>query len=125
MTTPYDNHDSGFTRADRKIAANYGVDLDAPAQEKCYSCGKLFEAGELNKGGDCLTCAAEIHAQECAAFVSAPTMAGCKALMGQSVNTTGRAKWLLLLAHEAAIVAAIPALTSHGYTATLKNMEAK
>jgi len=82
MTTPYDNHDGGFTRADYRIAANYGVNLDAPEQDKCYSCGKLFEADELNKAGDCPTCAAEIHAQECAAFVSAPTLAGYLALMG-------------------------------------------
>lgn len=110
MPTPYDNHDGGFTRADYRIAANYGVDLDAPEQVRCDSCNKLAEADELNQSGDCPTCAAEIHAQECAAFVFAPTLAGCKALMGQSVNTTGRAKWLALLAHEAAIVAAIPFL---------------
>lgn len=83
MPTPYDNTDGGksFTRADRKIAANYGVDLDAPAQVRCDSCNKLAEADELNGSGNCPTCAAEIHAQECAAFVFAPTMAGCKALM--------------------------------------------
>jgi hypothetical protein len=82
MPTPYDNHDGGFTRADYRIAANYGVDLDAPEQVRCDSCWQYCEADELNKGGDCLTCAAEIHAQECAAFVSAPTMAGYLALMG-------------------------------------------
>jgi hypothetical protein len=48
MPTPYDNHDGGFTRADRKIAANYGIDLDAPEQVRCDSCNKLFEADELN-----------------------------------------------------------------------------
>ena len=82
MPTPYDNHDGGFTRADYRTAANYGVDLDAPAQVRCDSCNKLFEADELNQSGDCPTCAAEIHAQECAAFVFAPTMAKCLALMG-------------------------------------------
>ena len=83
MTTPYDNTDGGaYSRADRKIAAYYGVDLDAPAQVRCDSCNKLAEADELNGSGDCPTCAAEIHAQECAAFVSAPTLAGYLALMG-------------------------------------------
>jgi hypothetical protein len=84
MPTPYDNTDGGksFTRADYRTAANYGVDLDAPEQVRCDSCWKLAEADELNQSGDCPTCAAEIHAQECAAFVSAPTLAGCKALLG-------------------------------------------
>ena len=82
MATPYDNTDGGgYTREDYRIAAKYGVDLDAPEQVCCYSCNKLFEADELNKAGNCPTCAAEIHAQECAAFVSAPTMAGCLALL--------------------------------------------
>ena len=56
MPTPYDNHDGGFTRADRKIAANYGIDLDAPEQVRCDSCNKLFEADELNGAGDCPKC---------------------------------------------------------------------
>lgn len=78
MTTPYDNHDGGFTRAEYRIAANYGVDLDAPEQVRCDSCNKLAEADELNQSGDCPTCAAE----QAAAFLTAPTLAGCLALMG-------------------------------------------
>tara|TARA_R110000868_G_scaffold192979_1_gene437605 strand:- start:126 stop:380 length:255 start_codon:yes stop_codon:yes gene_type:complete len=82
MATPYDNYDGGFSRADRKIAADYGIDLDAPEQVRCDRCNKLAEADELNETGDCPTCAAEIHAQECAAFVQAPTLASCLSLMG-------------------------------------------
>lgn len=82
MTTPYDNHDGGFTRAEYRIAAMHDIDLDAPAQVRCGSCNRRFDADELNGSGDCPTCAAEIHAQECAAFVFAPTLAGYLALMG-------------------------------------------
>lgn len=86
MATPYDNTDGGksYTRDERRIAADYGVDLDAPEQVRCLSCNKLIEAEDRNESGDCPTCATEIHAQECAAFITAPTLAGCKALMGVS-----------------------------------------
>jgi hypothetical protein len=82
MPTPYDNYDPGFTRADRRIAEAHGIDLDAPTQVKCQSCFKYHEAAELNAAGDCPTCAAEIHAQETAAFLADPTMAKCLGLMG-------------------------------------------
>ena len=82
MTTPYDNHDGGFTRADYRIAADYNVNLDAPEQVRCDRCNKLTEADELNRAGDCPTCEAEVLAQECAAFLTAPTMDMCLSLMG-------------------------------------------
>ena len=82
MPTPYDNHDGGFTREERTIAADYNVDLDASAQVRCDACNKRFDAGTLNASGNCPACAAEIHAQECAAFVQAPSLAGCLSLMG-------------------------------------------
>jgi uncharacterized paraquat-inducible protein A len=82
MPTPYDNHDGGFTRADYRIAADYNVDLDAPEQVRCDSCNKRFDAGKISDAGNCPTCAAEIHAQECVAFVQAPSLAICLSLMG-------------------------------------------
>ena len=109
MPTPYDQHDPGFTREERRIAADYSVDLDASAQVRCDSCWQYCEA-ELVLRDNCPACVELMRREASAAFLTAPTMAGCKALMGQSVNTTGRAKWLALLAHEAAIVAAIPSL---------------
>jgi hypothetical protein len=82
MTTPYDNHDGGFTRAERTIAANYGVNLDAPEQVRCDSCWKYCEA-ELILRDNCPACV-ELMRREAsaAAFLTAPTMAGCLSLMG-------------------------------------------
>ena len=78
MTTPYDNHDGGFTRADYRIAADYNVNLDAPEQVRCDSCNKRFDADTLSQSGDCATC----HAEQAAAFLTAPTMDMCRSLMG-------------------------------------------
>lgn len=78
MTTPYDNHDGGFTRAEYRIAANYGVNLDAAEQVRCDSCNKRFDADTLSQSGDCTTC----HAEQAAAFLTAPTMDMCRNLMG-------------------------------------------
>lgn len=78
MPTPYDTYDPGFTRADRKIAANYGINLDAPEQVRCDSCNKRFDADTLSQSGDCATC----HAEQAAAFLTAPTMDMCRSLMG-------------------------------------------
>lgn len=79
MPTPYDNtDDGGFTRAEYRIAAMHDIDLDAPAQVRCDSCNKLAEADELNQSGECATC----HAEQAAAFLTAPTMDMCRSLMG-------------------------------------------
>lgn len=105
MPTPYDNHDGGFTREERRIAANYGVDLDAPAQVRCDFCGKRINGDNPDRPTVCAAC----HAEAAAEFVQAPTLAGCINLMAP-VNEAGRLKWATLLAHESAIVAAIPVL---------------
>jgi len=81
MTTPYDNHDGGFTRADYRTAANYGVDLDAPEQVRCDSCNKRFDPDMLNAAENCPECVIEAH-QQAAAFLTAPTMDMCLSLMG-------------------------------------------
>jgi hypothetical protein len=85
----YDSTDGGaFTSADYRIAARYGIDLDAPEQVKCGDCGKRFDADKINDAGYCATCAAECRfcneirgSKKCcglveAAFIAAPTMAG-------------------------------------------------
>lgn len=107
MSTPYDNHDPGYSREDREMAERYAVDLDAPEQEKCYSCGKPFSPAELNKDGDCPACVELMRSEEalaaecphcnhmrgsakCCGLVevvefmtsASPSMAGCLGLMG-------------------------------------------
>lgn len=108
MPTPYDNHDGGFTREDYRIAADYGVDLDAPAQVRCGSCFQYRDADELIPG-ICAECVTLMRSEQSASFLTAPTLAGCINLMAP-VNEAGRLKWATLLAHESAIVAAIPVL---------------
>ena len=86
VPTPYDNYDPGYSAEERRIAANYDIDLDAHEQARCYSCFAYFDADMLNKAGNCPDCAALIRSEEALAFMSAPTMAGCKALMATSAD---------------------------------------
>ena len=81
MPTPYEQHDGGFTRADYRIAADYNVDLDAPEQVRCDSCWKYCEA-ELILRDNCPVCAELMRREEVAAFLTAPSLAGCLSLMG-------------------------------------------
>ena len=81
MPTPYDNHDGGFTREERTIAANYGVNLDASAQVRCDSCWKYCEA-ELILRDNCPACVELMRREQAAAFLTAPSLAGCLSLMG-------------------------------------------
>ena len=108
MPTPYDTTDGGksFSREERIIAEFYGVDLNAPAPVKCDSCWQYCEA-ELVLRDNCPECVAMLR--EAANFIAAPMLAGCINLMAP-VNEAGRLKWATLLAHESAIVAAIPVL---------------
>ena len=81
MATPYDNHDGGFTREERRIAADYNVDLDAPEQVRCDSCWKYCEA-ELILRDNCPACVELMWREQAAAFLTAPTITGCLSLMG-------------------------------------------
>ena len=81
MPTPYDNHDPGFTREERRIAAMYDIDLDA-VEVECNSCGKDFDQDELNGDGNCPACVELMQSEEALTFLSAPTMPGCLSLMG-------------------------------------------
>ena len=80
MPTPYDNHDGGFTRADYRIAADYNVDLDAPAQVRCDACWQYCEAELILR--NCPACVELMRREQAAAFLTAPTLAGCLSLMG-------------------------------------------
>ena len=81
MPTPYEQHDGGFTRADYRIAADHNVDLDAPEQVRCDSCWKYCEA-ELILRDNCPACVELMWREQAAAFLTAPTLAGCLPLMG-------------------------------------------
>ena len=81
MPTPYDNHDGGSARADYRIAADYNVDLDAPEQIRCDSCWQYCEA-ELVLRDNCPACVELMRREQAAAFLTAPTLAMYRNLMG-------------------------------------------
>ena len=63
---------------------------DSPAQVKCDACYKYTDTDELDRSGNCPTCAAELRPQEddviqaaraAANFLTAPTLAGLLGLM--------------------------------------------
>lgn len=80
--TPYDNHDPGYSREERRIAEAFGLNLHEPAQVKCQSCFEYRQAAELNASGDCPACVELMRSEEALSFLTAPTLAGCPALMG-------------------------------------------
>ena len=82
MPTPYDNHDTGYSREEREMAARYGIDLDAPEKVECGSCFKPHDVEALNASGNCLACVELMRSEEALAFVTAPSMAGLISLMG-------------------------------------------
>lgn len=82
MATPYDNHDPGYSRKERRIAADYGVDLDAPEQKKCAHCFMPVDVDQLDRRGVCGVCRADEKLEDALAFLTAPTLAGCLGLMG-------------------------------------------
>lgn len=70
MSTPYDNHDPGYSREERRIAESFDLNLDT-AEVKCQSCFKYTEPAELNANGDCPACVELMRAEEAVAWESA------------------------------------------------------
>lgn len=80
MPTPYDNHDPGFTREERRIAAQYGVDLSGRHRPKCASCFDYFGEEELNASGNCPACVELMRREEA-------LIGGGNAVKSQSLRT--------------------------------------
>ncbi len=87
MATPYDNYDPGYSREERRMMEDYGIDphtgidLDALDVVRCRWCDEIIDRNDLDVYGACPECVEE-RGSKGTAFLTAPTMAGCLALMG-------------------------------------------